>query len=77
MKRLGLGGQILVALALGALAGAVLGERATVLQPAGDLSQVLRQLLERGAVTQLSAHEATTFTKLQERLFGHGLSFGA
>ena len=37
MKRLGLGGQILVALALGALAGAVLGERATVLQPAGDL----------------------------------------
>jgi proton glutamate symport protein len=36
-ERLGLGTQILIAMVLGAVLGGVLGERATVLQPAGDL----------------------------------------
>jgi Na+/H+-dicarboxylate symporter len=36
-KRLGLGGRILIAMGVGALVGALLGERATALQPLGDL----------------------------------------
>lgn len=36
-RRMGLGARILVGMAAGALAGAVLGERITVVQPVGDL----------------------------------------
>ncbi|MGH7552148.1 MAG: dicarboxylate/amino acid:cation symporter [Longimicrobiales bacterium] len=36
-NRLGLGSRILIGMAVGAIAGALLGERVTVLQPVGDL----------------------------------------